>query len=244
MIITERKPLAEILELVRPYRKVLILGCGGCVTVCQSGGAKEVELLRAELELALGAAGEKPKKLVELTPTRQCDPEFLEEQPLREAAAGSEVVLSLACGAGVQLAAELLGAKVERPVLPGANTLFLGATVEPGIWLEYCAGCGSCRLAETAGICPVARCSKGLLNGPCGGTFSDGSCEVARAIPCAGRLIFERRAATGKSGDIIDVHYVPGFPEIAEPLDWRRAAGGAPRRVERAELKRLEEKKT
>ena len=40
MIVAEQKPFKEINEAVKEYKKVLILGCGTCVTACPHGAIK------------------------------------------------------------------------------------------------------------------------------------------------------------------------------------------------------------
>ena len=67
----------------------------------------------------------------------------------------------------------------------------MGMAKEWGIWDERCAACGDCRLEETAGICPITRCTKGILNGPCAGT-KNGKCEANKDMDCAWVLIYKR----------------------------------------------------
>ena len=106
-----------------------------------------------------------------------------------------DAVLSLACGIGVQTLAQL---SPELPVFPAQNTHFMGAEErEEGILEERCTGCGDCLLALTGNICPVARCSKGLLNGACGGS-KDGKCELDPKRDCAWILIYEQLKKQGK----------------------------------------------
>jgi ferredoxin len=38
MIIGKLKPMQEIVDSISEFHKVLILGCGTCVTVCLTGG--------------------------------------------------------------------------------------------------------------------------------------------------------------------------------------------------------------
>ena len=130
--------------------------------------------------------------------------------------AGTDAVLSLACGAGVQTMAEALD---PLPVLPALNTTFLGASFEPGVWREMCVGCGNCLLTHTGGICPIARCSKSLLHGPCGGT-NGRNCEVSPDIPCAWVQIIERLSRQNK----LDL-----LSGIEEPRDWRSGGAAGPR---------------
>jgi len=134
-----------------------------------------------------------------------------------------EAVLSLGCGVGVNFLAE----KLETiPVFPGVNTEFFGASVEPGVWVEMCAGCGNCLLHLTGGICPVARCSKSILNGPCGGS-KDGKCEISPDVDCGWYLIVERMKKIGT---------LRLFEEYIPPRDWSTSRHGGPRRVIREEV--------
>jgi len=186
LIVAEQKPLEDIMRMIAPYERVLILGCGTCMTVCDAGGEREVSFLHNTLQLAQTRSEEGAHAFSEYTIKRQCDPEFLDV--LTEKAADVDVILSLGCGIGVQAIAERLP---DMPVLPGVNTSFMGMTKESGVWDERCAACGECRLEDTAGICPITRCTKGILNGPCAGT-KNGKCEVNKDMDCAWILIYQR----------------------------------------------------
>ena len=191
MIVAERKPVAEVKHALEGYEKTLIVGCGTCVAVCMAGGEREVGILKSLLKMSFRMEG-KEVEIGEVTVERQCDKEFL--QPLEEKVKDYQVVVSLACGIGVQFLAEMYDDKV---VIPGVNTRFLGSNEGEGVWRERCRACGECVLAETGGICPVTMCPKGLLNGPCGGTH-DGKCEVDREKDCAWTLIYQKLERLGK----------------------------------------------
>lgn len=186
MIVAEQKPLDEIARMISPYENVMIIGCGTCMTVCDAGGEKEVSFLDNALRLYQTRSDNTHHTFSELTLKRQCDPEFLEFLP--ERTYGVDAVLSLGCGIGVQAIAEKL---TDTPVLPGVNTSFMGMTKDTGVWDERCAACGACRLEDTAGICPITRCTKAILNGPCAGT-KNGKCEANTEMDCAWILIYER----------------------------------------------------
>jgi len=188
MIKAEQKPIEEILKYLDPYNKILLSGCGACVTVCHSGGEREVELLASGLRMARQKMG-KRMEILEMTPARQCEPEFALE--MSETVGKVEAVLSIACGVGVQT---LVRHFPEVPVFPGVNTNFLGETVVQGIWEERCQACGNCLLEKTGGICPISRCAKQLLNGPCGG-ISKGKCETRNDADCVWQLIYDRLKA-------------------------------------------------
>jgi len=192
LIVAEQKPLEEIRRMITPYERVLILGCGTCMTVCDAGGEREVSFLHNALRLAQARSEDRTHIFSEYTLKRQCDPEFLE--PLVEKIADVDVILSLGCGIGVQAIAERFP---ELPVLPGVNTSFMGMTKESGVWDERCAACGDCRLEDTAGICPITRCTKGILNGPCAGT-KNGKCEANKDMDCAWILIYKRLERLGQ----------------------------------------------
>ena len=198
MIVGERKPFDEIVKSLEGYSNVLILGCGTCVSVCMAGGEKEVEILASQLRMHAAKEG-KELTITEATIQRQCDREYFE--PAVETIEAAEVVLSMACGAGVQFFADLYA---DKPVLPALNTKFIGVAEREGVWSEKCAACSDCVLASTGGICPVTICPKSLLNGPCGGT-NDGKCEVDPDKDCAWTLIYKRLERIGQLDNIREI---------------------------------------
>jgi ferredoxin len=198
MIVGERKPFEEIKDNVQGYKKLLILGCGTCVSVCMAGGEKEVELLASQLRMA-NKLDNKDVEIGEATIQRQCDKEYIE--PILEMAKGYDAILSMACGAGVQMMADLVE---PIPVIPALNTRFIGVAEGEGRWSEKCRACGNCVLGEYAGICPITRCPKSILNGPCGGS-QGGKCETDPNRDCAWALICERLVRQGKLDNIIKI---------------------------------------
>ena len=223
MIVAERKPFDEIKAMAEKGNKILVAGCSGCVSVCLTGGDREVEHLAQQLRLTFGSAG---KEIGEASLTRQCDSEFIED--MKDKTGAYDLILSMACGAGIQLMAEIL---FPKPVLPAVNTSFLGANKEMGIWVENCHGCGECVLDETAGICPRACCSKSMVNGPCGGTTKDGKCEVKNEMDCGWSLIYDRLKKLGR---------VDFMKEIGAPLDWSKDRSDGIRRLIKKELAKVE----
>jgi ferredoxin len=212
MIVANRKPLEEIEEMIKGYGKVILAGCNECVTVCSVGGEKEVGVLASELKLSRKKDG----KEIEIK-------EVVIEQ-LRPFVDEYEAILSMACGAGIQFVAEKYRGK---PVLPVVNTTFLGVTEEQGVWAERCQGCGDCVLDRTGGICPIARCSKSLLNGPCGGS-TDGKCEIDKEVECGWQLIIDRL----KELDLLD-----RYEEVTPVKDWSTSRDGGPRKRVREDLR-------
>ena len=221
MIIAEQKPIKELIEMTKGYSQILLVGCGSCVSVCFAGGEKETETLASGLRLAAKARGEKLTTKV-TSVLRQCEWEYI--KPLAAEVNQSQLVLSTACGVGVQTMAEMYPDKL---VFPALNTTSMGMPMEQGVWLENCGGCGSCLLDKTAGICPIARCAKSLLNGPCGGSQA-GRCEVSNEIDCAWQLIFDRLKRQGR----LDL-----MTEYSPPKDWTTARDGGPRRTVREDLR-------
>jgi len=225
MIVGEQKPLEEIKELIGEAEKVLVVGCGTCVTVCFAGGEREAQLLASTLRLTSQVDGD-PKEVTEVTVQRQCEWEYID--PLATQISESDIVVSLACGIGVQALVERFP---DAWVVPGLNTTFLGLPQEQGIWLERCQACGDCILALTGGICPIARCSKQLLNGPCGGSH-DGKCEIQPEVDCAWHLIYERLKRMGKLELML---------KFQPPKDWSTSRDGGPRKIVREDLRVLPE---
>lgn len=217
MIVGEQKPVAEIKKSIAPYEKILILGCGTCVKTCFAGGEDEVAVLASALRLAFKKDRRKIE-IEEMTIERQCEDEFIQEAS--DAVLRNNAVLSLACGAGVQDMAKRFE---ETIVLPGVNTTFIGILEKQGLFTEECLGCGDCQLAIFGGVCPVTRCSKKLLNGPCGGSIN-GKCEVNHDIDCAWQQIIDRLKALGQLDNL--KKYIP-------PKNWITSHAGGPRKLVR-----------
>jgi len=221
MIKAKQKPLAEIKQLIAPYKKVLVLGCGTCVTISFAGGEKEVGMLASGLRIASSMEGHE-RTFAEATVQRQCEWEFIDA--VADQIKRADAVVSLACGVGVQALAERYPDKV---ILPGVNTTFLGMAVEQGVLVERCRACGDCVLGLTGGVCPIARCAKNLLNGPCGGS-QRGKCEVNPETDCAWQLIYDRLGRLGQ---------LERLDALMAPKDWSKDFDGGPRKIVREDLK-------
>ena len=221
MIIGKRKPLAEIARMVEPFRKICILGCGTCAAVCLSGGEREAVETASALSILLQKKG-KEVEITARTLLRQCEYEFIDE--FAGTMPDCDVFLSLACGVGVQALTARLPQKI---FLPGLNTTFMGYPLEQGVWTENCLGCGNCILDLTMGICPIARCAKSMLNGPCGGS-QNGKCEINKDMDCAWHLIYERLANMGA---------LDRMEAIQPPMDWSASHHGGPRTMIREDMR-------
>lgn len=225
MITAERKPFEEILALLEGHDKVLVAGCDTCVAVCLTGGEKEAEILAAELRIEAKRSG-REVQIEHTAAIRQCEWEYLDA--IAAEVAGFPVVLSMACGIGVQSMAEKF---TDTLVLPAVNTNMLGMPQEHAVWYERCGACGDCVLAETGGICPVVRCSKSLMNGPCGGSH-EGKCEVTgpnkEEIDCAWQLIHDKLIAQGREDLLL---------RYTAPKDWSKSSSGGPRKMVKEEAK-------
>jgi hypothetical protein len=220
MIVGEQKPLDEIWEMVRGHQKVLVFGCNTCVAVCHQGGNKEAEILASLLRMRATQEGV-DMEIANGGIERQCEHEFFDsaERQIEE----TEAVLSTACGIGVQFMAE----KYAKPIYPGLNTTFLGAVEELGVYTERCQACGHCVLGQTGGICPIARCAKRVMNGPCGGS-TQGKCEISKDVDCAWQLIVDRLALLNRMAD---------YETLAPIKDWSKDRAGGPRKLVREDLK-------
>jgi ferredoxin len=215
MIIAEQKPLSEIEEMIAPYEKILLAGCGTCAAACSAGGPAEVEKLSEALSSI-------PNKIIGRTSIpRQCAVKFVDR--MENKIEDYEVVLSMACGNGVQAVSTRFPTRL---VLPALNTHFIGVEKEPGVWTENCLACGDCILWRTGGVCPVTRCAKSLLNGACGGA-SEGNCEVAKDHPCAWQEIYHALKRLNM------LHYLKEKPRVK---DWPVHPG----RVVREDLRHVE----
>ena len=186
--ITRQKPLDEIEEQLSGFDRLFVIGCGTCTTMTKTGGVDQVVEMKDHLqEIGKRVSG------WTVIPTA-CD-EMTEEavKENRRAIEDASCLLIMACALGVHQ----VGTYIDRPVIPALDTLFIGVEDVPGHFREVCAQCGQCLLGETAGICPITICHKGLVNGPCGGT-NKGKCEVDKEKDCAWTLIYERLKEQGR----------------------------------------------
>jgi len=210
--ITNQKPLEDILKSLERCRKVYLIGCGTCATMLHTGGKSEVLEMKDRLE----AAGKEVVGWMVIPTT--CDPitgEALAEKA--EDIKSADCLLVMSCAFGVQT----VSVSSSQAVHPALNTLFIGKEESPGSFIEVCTQCGDCVLDLTGGICPVIRCAKGLLNGPCGGSV-EGKCEVDPDIPCAWQLVFDRLSELGQ---------LDKLEEIQPAKDWSTSSSGGPRRI-------------
>ena len=210
--VTEQKPLEEIMQSLEKCEKVYLIGCGTCATMLHTGGKSEVLEMKNKLE----ATGKKVTGWM-VIPTA-CDD--LTKDALIETAKdikAADCILVMTCAFGVQT----VGHYADKRVYPALNTLFIGKEEEPGCAIELCMQCGNCVLDKTAGICPIVRCAKSLLNGPCGGSVG-GMCEISPDTPCAWQLIIDRLTALGQLDEL----------EKIQPVrDWSTSHAGGPRKI-------------
>ncbi len=188
MTVTEKKQFEDILASLEGAQKIFIIGCGDCATVCETGGDTEV----AEMKKLLEEAG---KTVTGSTvPDTACEVLLTKKdmRKHREAVDEADAFLVLSCGAGVQAVSSL----TDKAVVPGCNSLFIGDTIRKGQLFEWCSACAECVIGDYAGVCPITRCPKGQMHGPCGGS-QDGKCEVDPEQDCVWAIIYERAKKLG-----------------------------------------------
>jgi len=217
LIVGTRKPFEEIIALLgEPVgNRILVLGCDSCMAVSLASGEAEVKELIDELREhsdALGLGWEFEGRTLK----RQCERKY--EERVSELIDGSDAVVSLGCGVGAQMLSENFPL---ANVVPAINTSNMGAPEARGIFKEKCMGCGDCTIHRTAGVCVLARCSKALQNGPCGGT-TDGKCEIDPETDCAWATIYDSLKRRGRLDDVRG---------LVPPKDWSRSHSGGVRTV-------------
>ncbi len=188
MIVTVRKAFSEILRGLGKKNRVYIIGCAGCATLCQTGGEKETQ----EFGARLTAHGKEVlgRSVLDVP----CDERVVKlELKKKPEIVKSDVLLVMACGAGIQAIRNL----VDLPIIPVLDSVFLGTIERIGVFKEYCSICGDCMIEMMDNLCPITRCAKGLLNGPCGGVV-DGKCEIDPEMDCVWDLIYKTLKEKGK----------------------------------------------
>jgi len=222
----QQKPLNDILEMTKNLQSILILGCDGCAAIIQVGGERQAEILKTLLEMNRKLKNEGKLKAKAMSTLRQCDKQNTANS-LSSLAKDYEAIISLACGTGVQTLADLYPAKV---IVPANDTKFIGMhDAKAEKFIEMCRACGDCMLFETGGVCPITRCAKSLLNGPCGGQ-AKGKCEVGDwKRDCAWVLIYNRLKERGR---------LDSFTKFREERDFR--VSESPRELSMCEEKEKE----
>ena len=205
MIITKQKDFNFLLKCIE-NDPVFIVGCSECATLCHTGGEEEVLSMKTSLE----------KKNILVTGWVVLDPacHFLNDKHLlrqhKTELTKAKKILVLACGNGVQTVSEIIE---NADVIPGNDTLFLGEIKRVNEFEKRCSLCGDCIQDRFGGFCPVSRCPKSMLNGPCGGSI-DGKCEVNSDMDCIWDLIYKHMKEKNQ------LHLLK---EIKTPKDWSRS---------------------
>jgi ferredoxin len=210
MIISQQKPLADLLFSLKEYNKIFLVGCGECATACKSGGQPEIEKMQCQLEEA--------GKIItgSCIPSAPCVAAKLKTELAKKikVLAQSEAVLVLACGLGVQSFKD--NDRWDLAVLPACDTLFGAVMDAQGNFFEKCSMCAECVLDSTAGICPITLCPKSLLNGPCGGV-NQGKCEIDNQKDCAWVLIYRELDKKKKLAALKEIRQPKDFSKSARP---------------------------
>ena len=204
--ITRQKTFEEIKAQLEGFDRPYIIGCGTCTTMTKTGGIDQVLEMKNRLQ-------ELNKRVSGWTVIPIACDEMTEAamKENRKAIQNANCILVMTCALGVHR----IGLYINRPVIPALDTLFIAVEDTPGFFREVCAQCGQCILGETAGICPVTMCHKGLVNGPCGGT-NNGKCEVDKEKDCAWTLIYQKIERPGQAGINAQVSFSPKLPDGTE----------------------------
>ncbi len=205
MIITKQKDFNELLSSIGK-EPVFIIGCSECATMCHTGGEKEVLEMKGALEdKNIPVTG---WVILEPACHLQNDKRILRKY--KDEVNKAKKILVLACGNGIQTVSEIIE---NADVIAGNDTLFLGEIKRANEFEKRCNMCGDCIEDLFGGFCPVSRCPKSMLNGPCGGSI-DGKCEIDSNIDCVWDLIY-KRLKEKKQLQLLKI--------IQEPKDWSKS---------------------
>lgn len=218
MVISDKKPIEEVLGFLEGSEKIVLVGCNQCAATCKTGGEPELQAMKEELE-AHGKTVLGYKVIDPCCNLLQCKKDL---KSVREELKEADAILSLACGDGTQT---IVKNTKSMPVYPANNTLFIGEVERVGQYKEACKACGECELGWTGGICPITMCAKGLINGACGGA-KDGKCEISHENDCAWIKIYERLKELGQLDNLTVVRPPKDYSKQNNPrsLDLKKKA--------------------
>lgn len=112
---------------------------------------------------------------------------------------GTEHVLVISCGLGIQTVADM----AEVPVYAASNSLNYTGHHGMALTKKSCDACAQCYLNVTGGVCPIVDCSKSLVNGQCGGA-KNGKCEVDPDKDCAWEKINKKLEKQGRLEEFLN----------------------------------------
>lgn len=208
MIISERKSMEELLEFLKDSERVVITGCSLCAAACKVGGQEEILKLKETLE----QNGKEVIGYKVFDPSCNYLKVRKDIKEIKSELGQADAVVSLSCGDGTQTVAKLCDCRV----FPGTNTMFIGEIERVGQYQEACLACGECQLGWTGGICPITKCSKSLMNGPCGGA-RDGKCEVDPENDCAWIMIYNKLKEQDRLDNIREIKNHRNYQKMQHP---------------------------
>ena len=208
MIISQQKPLEAILSTLGESRSVFIVGCAKCATVCKAGGEEEVW----QMQEALIASGREVTGSIIIDEACHMLRVSRDLRGKQQMVDDADALLVMACGAGIQS----VSAAVQKKTIAALDSMFLGNIRRFGQFEQKCSLCGECILSDTAGICPVTACPKGLLNGPCGG-MDGGRCETDPEAECAWAQIYAKMTESGNCSTLTETVPPKNYAKIPKP---------------------------
>ena len=208
MLLSRLKPLNEIANHLRDAGTVLILACNGCEESFGNAEPRRLRHLKEELE-------ERGILDTEILPIDfLCEPLLVRHWlKVAKVQGDFDCILAVSCGIGVQVVSK----ETQLPAYPACDTVTFGGRFGQAWGKEVCKECGQCILPYTGGICPLTACSKGLLNGPCGGS-REGRCEVfAETRECGWHIIYEHLKARGRTDLLLQSPLVKDYSRSEPP---------------------------
>lgn len=216
MIVSEQKPLQEILGYLEGERSIFLVGCKGCAEASHTGGEPQVREMKQKLE-------QQGKTITGFSVVDLlCDKALIKMRlkPHEAEIRAADSLLVMTCGIGVQATAGV----VDKVIHPACNTINLGGSRGEWPGSERCRECGECVLEYTGGICPLTACTKSLLNGPCGGA-KNGRCEVEPEVrPCGWQLIYDRLKMLNRLDKMRTLSLVKDYGKMQPPKTIRSTA--------------------
>ena len=181
----------ELKALLSDKDNLFVIACNKCF--------KEFETLEEpDCEAFMKLAAEQGKTVTgSIRIDFLCNKTQTEKKLVEQIPEGTENIVVISCGLGVQTIADM----GEAPVYAACNTLNYTGHHGMALTKKACDACAQCYLNITGGICPIVDCSKSLINGQCGGA-KNGKCEVSPDKDCAWEKIQQRLAAQGRLGEL------------------------------------------